>query len=67
MSEILNTQLNNTKDLDVAMSMYNLIEYRDNYSKSSECWWQYYADEPNYTLTDSESFKSKVNITRRMW
>ena len=25
--------------------------------------WQYYRDEPNDNLTDSESFKSKINIT----
>ena len=41
------------------MPMYNLIEYRDNYSKPSESLWQYYKDEVNDKLTDSESFKSK--------
>ena len=25
--------------------------------------WQYYKDDPNDTITDSESFKSKVKIT----
>ena len=25
--------------------------------------WQYYRDEPNNNLTDSESFKSKIKIT----
>ena len=33
------------------MSIYNLIEYRDNYSKTSESLWQYYKDEP--ALTDA--------------
>ena len=28
------------------MPMYNLIEYSDIYSKSSESLWQYYRDEP---------------------
>ena len=28
------------------MPMYNLIEYRDNYSKISGSLWQYYRDEP---------------------
>ena len=32
-SEINNTQEDNTKDIDVAMPMYNLIEYSINYSK----------------------------------
>ena len=30
-----NTQIVNAYDIDVAMSMYNLIEYSDNYSKAS--------------------------------
>ena len=45
------------------MPMYNLIEYSDNYSKTSGSLWQYYKDDPNDTITDSESFKSKVKIT----
>ena len=45
------------------MPMYNLIEYSDNYSKTSGRLWQYYKDEPNDNLTDSESFKSKIKIT----
>ena len=44
------------------MPMYNLIEYSDNYSKTSGSLWQYYKDDPNDNLTDSESFKSKVKI-----
>ena len=43
--------------------MYNLIEYSDNYSKTSGSLRQYYKDDPNHNLTDSESFKSKVKIT----
>ena len=53
----------NAKDLDVVMSMYNLIECSNNYSKTTGSLWQYYKDEPNATLTDSESFKSNVKIT----
>ena len=45
------------------MPMYNLIEYSDNYSKTSGSLWQYYRDEPNDNLTDSKSFKSKIKIT----
>ena len=43
--------------------MYNLIEYSDNYLKTSGSLWQYYKDEPNDNIADSESFKSKVKIT----
>ena len=45
------------------MSMHNLIEYSDNYSKTSGSLWQYYRHEPKNNLTDSESFKSKIKIT----
>ena len=45
------------------MSMYNLIEYSDNYSKTSGSLWRYYKDELNDNLTDSELFKSKIKIT----
>ena len=45
------------------MPMYNLLEYSDNYSKTSGRLWQYYKDDPNDNLTDSESSKSKLKIT----
>ena len=35
-SEINNTQIDNAKDIAIVMPMYNLIEYSDNYSKTSE-------------------------------
>ena len=35
-SEINNTQVDNAKDIDIVMPMYNLIEYSDNYSKYPE-------------------------------
>ena len=40
-SEINNVQLDNAKNLDTVMPMYNLIEYSDNYSKTSRSLWQY--------------------------
>ena len=63
-SEINNTQINNAKYLDVVMPMYNLIKYSDNYSKISGGLWQYYRDDPNDNITQSESLKSKIKITR---
>ena len=62
-SEINNTEIDNAKDIDIVIQMYDLIEYSDNYSKTSGSLWQYYKDEPNGNLTDSESFKSKIKIT----
>ena len=35
MSENNNTIADNTKDIDIVMPMYNLIEYSDNHSKTS--------------------------------
>ena len=49
--EINNTQIDHAKDIDVAMSMYNLIEYSDNNSKTFGGFWQYYRYEP--ALTDA--------------
>ena len=71
-SDINNTQVDNVKDIDIVMPMYNLIKYSDNYSKTSGSLWQYCKDilavdnnnvivnfsENN--LTDSFNFKSKM-------
>ena len=62
-SRINNTDIDNAHDIDIVMPMFNLSEYSDNYSKTSGSLWQYYKDDPNDNLTDSESFKSKVKIT----
>ena len=46
------------------MPLYNLIEYSDNYAKTSESLWQYFRDEPdNNNIEDSKSFKTKIKIT----
>ena len=55
--------MDNSKYLDAVMPMYNLIEYSNNYSKTSGRLWQYYRDEPNYTLKDFKSLKSKIKLT----
>ena len=46
------------------MSIYDLIEYSDNYSKKSGSLRQYYRDDLNDDdITESESFKYKTKIT----
>ena len=45
-SEINNTQIDNAKDIDIIMPMYNLIEYSDNYAKTTGSLWQYCKDIP---------------------
>ena len=66
-SEINNTQIDNAKDIDIVMSMYSLIEYSDNYAKTTGSLWQYFRDDDgdgdNIDIEDSKSFKSKVKIT----
>ena len=42
-----NTDIDNAQDINIVMPMYNLIEYSDNYSKTSGSLWQYYKDDPN--------------------
>ena len=71
-SEINNTQVNNAKDIDIVMPMYNLVEYSDNYVKTSGSLWQSCLDIPavdnnnlvvDFTennLTDSFNFKVKI-------
>ena len=72
-SEINNTQIDNAKDIDIVMSMYNLIEYSDNYAKTTGSLWKYCKDIParnnannnivifaEDNITDSFKFKAKI-------
>ena len=69
-SKINNTQVDNTKDIDIVMPMYNFIEYSNNYSKISESLWKYCKDIPaanyNGNIVDfngdnaTDSFNSKA-------
>ena len=65
-SRINNSDIDNAHDIDIVMPMYNLIEYSDNYSKTSRSLWEYYKDDPNDIIANSESFKSKVKITGKI-
>ena len=59
LTEINDTQIDNLKDLDVVMLMYNLIAYSDNYSRTIARLWQYHKDKARNSITDSYSFKLK--------
>ena len=71
-SKINNTQIDNAEYIDIVMLMYNLIEYSDNYSKTSGSPWQYCKeipavdDEGNIAIfngtNDTDSFNFKSNI-----
>ena len=66
-NEINITLTDNAEDIDGIMSMYNLIEYSDDYLKASGSLWQYYRHESALTNADaltnftgkSASFKYK--------
>ena len=70
-TKLNNTQLVNSKGINVVRPMYNLVEFSGSYSKTSGGLWQYYRDEQ--ALTDiatldvfpdnSALFKLKQKIT----
>ena len=70
-SEINKTHIDNAKDIYIVIPMYNLIEYCNNYSKTSRSLWQYYRDELAFTDADAidtfpgnnASFKIKQKST----
>ena len=45
-SKINNAQIDNAQYIDIVMPVYNLIEYSDNYSKTSGSLWQYCKEMP---------------------
>ena len=79
MSKINNVLINNAENLDVVMLIYNLIEYIENYKKTTGNLRNYYRNEPkNHPLNDDDpltvnynpdpitnfaSFEDKCNIT----
>ena len=73
-SKINNTKIDNAEYIDIAVPMYNLIEYSDNYSKASGSLWQYWKEIPavnkagnivdfdGANATDSFNFKTEITI-----
>ena len=72
-SKINNTQIDNAKDIDIVMPMYNLIEYSDIYAKTTVSLWQYCKDiaarnnnneiVPFNVNNPTDSFNFKVKFT----
>ena len=69
--KINRVKIDNVEDLDVAMSMYNLLKYSKNYTKTAGILWNYYRDEPNsgtdannitHSILNSKSFDYKVKF-----
>ena len=51
-TETNNTKVDKGKDLDVVMSMDNLVEFRDNNSRATGSLWKYQKDEPEKPITN---------------
>ena len=78
-SKINNTQIDNAEFIDIVMPMCNLIEYSDNYWKTSGSLWQYYKDIPvlnnngniidftSNNTTDSFKFEAKITGQTNKW
>ena len=67
--EINDEHVDTAENLDIVMSMYNLIEYSDNYHDSSATLYQYKRDKPpeddavaGLTADNSDSFKYKIKL-----
>ena len=63
--KIINTFIDKTEDLDIFMSMYNMLEYSDNYSIASGYLWKYYKDEVNeHANENSVADNYKINNSK---
>ena len=62
-SEINNTQIDNAKDINIVMPMYSLIEYSDNYAKTTGILWQYCKDISARNNNNAIIFFAENNLT----
>ena len=60
-SKINNTFIDNVDNLDIAIPMYNLLEYSDNYSMTSGSLCNYYRDEINDSAIEINNDGNKIN------
>ena len=63
-SKINNTFIDNAEDLDIVMPFCNLLEYSENYSKTSGNLWNYYRNEVNDSANeynDANNFRINNN------
>ena len=62
-SEINNTQIDNAKDIDTVMLMYDLIEHSDNYSKTPGSLLHYCKDIPPVDNKGATIAFNAANVT----
>ena len=66
-SRINNTEVDDAHDIDVVMPMYNLIEYSNNYSKTSGILWQYCRDELALAVNGDINEFNAANATNNLF
>ena len=49
--------MDNAEDLDIAIAIYNLLEYTEDYSITSGSLWNYYRDEVNDSIKEKKRCK----------
>ena len=60
-SKINSTFIDNLEGLGIAMAMYNLLEYSDNYSMTSGSFWNYYRGEVNDDEYENNNANDRIN------
>ena len=60
-SKINDVKIDNAEDLDVVMSMHNLLEYSKKYKKTTGSLWNYYRDQPSSTIGANNITHSILN------
>ena len=70
MNEINNAEVDNAKDTDVVITIYNLAEFSDIYLKKCRNVWQYYRDETalhsNKNITECPANNNNNSISNRI-
>ena len=62
-SKINNEQIDNAEYIDIVMPMYSLIEYSDNYLKTSGSLWQYCKEIPAVDVEGNIAICNGTNVT----
>ena len=56
--------IDNAENLETVMPMYNLAEYGNNYSMTSESFWNYYRDKVNDDANENNPTNNRINSNK---
>ena len=65
-SKINGVKIDNAEDLDIVMSMYNLLEYSKNYTKTIGSLWNYYRDERSNPFSSNSKMQILLLNTKQI-